>query len=236
MPSTLGIDLSPKGVEEWFEKLSHAEEKMTKFHFYFHDTVSGNNPSAIQIAQANFSPLSPTSFGLVRMMDNPLTVGPDINSKVIGRTQGIYGFSSFEDRELLMTFNFVFTQDKYNGSTLSILGHNRVARKYRELPVVGGSGVFRLARVCFCLIVRVLGTSCLWLIDFDVMRLVREIAQDFKTDLRFQSSAVAALQEAAEAYLVGLFEDTNLCAIHAKRVTIMPKDIQLARRIRGERA
>ncbi|XP_020590471.1 histone H3.v1-like [Phalaenopsis equestris] len=67
-------------------------------------------------------------------------------------------------------------------------------------------------------------------------RLVREIAQDFKTDLRFQSSAVAALQEASEAYLVGLFEDTNLCAIHAKRVTIMPKDIQLARRIRGERA
>ncbi|KAF4013673.1 hypothetical protein G4228_004784 [Cervus hanglu yarkandensis] len=67
-------------------------------------------------------------------------------------------------------------------------------------------------------------------------RLVREIAQDFKTDLRFQSSAVMALQEACEAYLVGLFEDTNLCAIHAKRVTIMPKDIQLARRIRGERA
>ena len=67
-------------------------------------------------------------------------------------------------------------------------------------------------------------------------RLVREIAQDFKTDLRFQSSAVVALQEASEAYLVGLFEDTNLCAIHAKRVTIMPKDIQLARRIRGERA
>ena len=67
-------------------------------------------------------------------------------------------------------------------------------------------------------------------------RLVREIAQDFKSDLRFQSSAVLALQEAAESYLVGLFEDTNLCAIHAKRVTIMPKDIQLARRIRGERS
>jgi histone H3 len=67
-------------------------------------------------------------------------------------------------------------------------------------------------------------------------RLVREIAQDYKTDLRFQSTAMLALQEACEAYLVGLFEDTNLCAIHAKRVTIMPKDIQLARRIRGERA
>lgn len=67
-------------------------------------------------------------------------------------------------------------------------------------------------------------------------RLVRSIARDFKIDLRFQSSALAALQEAAEAYLVDLFEDTNLCAIHAKRVTIMPKDMMLARRIRGERS
>ena len=66
-------------------------------------------------------------------------------------------------------------------------------------------------------------------------RLVREIAQEVKADLRFQSQAVLALQEAAESYMVGLFEDTNLCAIHARRVTIMPKDIQLARRIRGER-
>ncbi|MCO5614980.1 hypothetical protein L7F22_069266 [Adiantum nelumboides] len=57
-----------------------------------------------------------------------------------------------------------------------------------------------------------------------------------ETDIRFQSHAVLALQEAAEAYLVGLFEDTNLCPIHAKRATIMPKDVQLARRIRGERA
>ena len=65
-------------------------------------------------------------------------------------------------------------------------------------------------------------------------RLLREIAQDFKTDLRFQSVAILCLQEAAEAYLVGLFKNTNLCAIHAKRVTIMPRDIQLARRIRGE--
>ena len=67
-------------------------------------------------------------------------------------------------------------------------------------------------------------------------RLVREIAQQcFGMDYRFQSTAILALQEASEAYLVGLFEDTNLCAIHAGRVTIMPKDIQLARRIRGER-
>lgn len=65
-------------------------------------------------------------------------------------------------------------------------------------------------------------------------RLVREIIQDQHVKLRIQSSALMALQEASEAYLTNLFEDANLCAIHAKRVTIMPKDIQLARRIRGE--
>jgi histone H3 len=63
--------------------------------------------------------------------------------------------------------------------------------------------------------------------------LVREIAGEYKADLRFQQSAIGALQEAVESYMVGLFEDTNLCAIHAKRVTIMPKDMQLARRMRG---
>ena len=61
---------------------------------------------------------------------------------------------------------------------------------------------------------------------------MREIAQELKSELRFQSSAVEALQEAAEAFLVSLFEDSNLCAIHAKRVTIQAKDMQLARRLR----
>ena len=67
-------------------------------------------------------------------------------------------------------------------------------------------------------------------------RVVREIVKSWLIEIRFQESAILALQEAAEAYMIGLFEDTNLCAIHAKRVTVMPKDIQLARRIRGERS
>jgi len=65
-------------------------------------------------------------------------------------------------------------------------------------------------------------------------RVVREILFEEKEDIRAQAVAVAATQEAAEAYTVGLYEDTNLSAIHAKRVTIMPKDMQLVRRIRGE--
>lgn len=66
-------------------------------------------------------------------------------------------------------------------------------------------------------------------------RIVKSIAQESKQEVRFQSSAIMALQEACEAYMVGLFEDTNLCAIHARRVTIMVRDMQLARRIRGEK-
>merc|ERR1719234_373364 len=68
-----------------------------------------------------------------------------------------------------------------------------------------------------------------------VSRVIREICSKIcTTDMRFKSAAIMALQEATEAYLVTLFEDTLLCAIHAKRVTVMPKDMELARRIRGE--
>ena len=66
-------------------------------------------------------------------------------------------------------------------------------------------------------------------------RLVRECAYDINSDMRFQSTAIMAFQAASEAYLIGIFEDANICAIHAKRVTIMPKDFLLATRIRGER-
>ena len=77
-------------------------------------------------------------------------------------------------------------------------------------------------------------TTALLIRKLPFQRLVREITQDYKTDLRFQSAAILCLQEAAEAYLVRLFDDANLCAIHTRRVTIMQRDIQLARRIRGE--
>jgi histone H3 len=116
-----------------------------------------------------------------------------------------------------------------------------VASKAARKATPSGAGIkkphrFRPGTVALREIRRYQKSTELLIRKLPFQRLVREIAQDFKTDLRFQASAIAALQEASEAYLVGLFEDTNLCAIHAKRVTIMPKDIQLARRIRGERA
>ena len=116
---------------------------------------------------------------------------------------------------------------------------NKAARKTASGPVVSSSikkpHKYRPGTVALREIRKFQKSTDLLIRKLPFQRLVREIAQDFKADLRFQSQAVLALQEAAEAYMVGLFEDTNLCAIHAKRVTIMPKDIQLARRIRGER-
>ena len=94
---------------------------------------------------------------------------------------------------------------------------------------------YRPGTVALCEIRRYQKSTELLIRKLPFQCLVREIAQDFKTELRFQLAAIMVLQEASEAYLVGLFEDSNLCAIHAKQVTIMPKDIQLARRIRGER-
>ena len=66
------------------------------------------------------------------------------------------------------------------------------------------------------------------------MHLVQEIGQQFLPRVQFQGTTIMALEEAAEVYLISLFEDGNLCAIHAQHVTLMPKDLQLARRIRGE--
>ena len=116
-----------------------------------------------------------------------------------------------------------------------------VASKAARKATPSGGGIkkphrFRPGTVALREIRRYQKSTELLIRKLPFQRLVREIAQDFKTDLRFQASAIMALQEASESYLVGLFEDTNLCAIHAKRVTIMPKDVQLARRIRGERA
>ena len=112
----------------------------------------------------------------------------------------------------------------------------KAARKLA--PVEGGvkkTRRFRPGTVALREIRRYQKSTDLLIRKLPFQRLVREIAQDFKSDLRFQGSAVLGLQESAEAYLVKLFEDTQLCAIHARRVTIMPKDVQLARRIRGER-
>jgi len=111
----------------------------------------------------------------------------------------------------------------------------------KSKPAIGGVKKphrFRPGIVALRQIRRFQASTELLIRKLPFQRLVREIViKNHKYEgLRFQSAAMGALQEATEAYLVGLFEDTQLAALHAKRITIQPKDMQLARRIRGERS
>lgn len=87
-----------------------------------------------------------TGFGTVNMIDNALTEGPEMSSKLIGRAQGFYALASQQEVSLLMSMNFVFVQGKYNGSTITVHGRNSIFSPVREMPVIGGSGLFRFAR------------------------------------------------------------------------------------------
>lgn len=122
-----------------------------------------------------------------------------------------------------------------SGKTL----HSELAAKAarKRLPKFGGIKKprrFKPGTVALREIRKYQKSTELLLAKLPFYRLVQEITQDFKCDLRYQSTAILALQTAAEAYLVSLFEGANECAIHAKRVTIMPKDLKLTRRLRGE--
>ena len=115
---------------------------------------------------------------------------------------------------------------------------NQLAMKAFRVPMTGAVKKpqrYRPGTVCIREIRRYQKSNELLLRKLPFQRLVREVAQEVKIALRFQGSAILALQEAAEAYIVGLFQDANLCCIHANRVTVMPRDMQLARRIRKER-
>ncbi|XP_022762283.1 dirigent protein 23-like [Durio zibethinus] len=133
-------------VECWDSKLETKQETETNLQFYFHDTISGKNPSAIRVAQASDTEKSPTLFGALLMADDPLTESPDPNSKLLGRAQGLYGSAGQTEIGLIMAMSFCFTDGIHNGSSISILGKNSALSPVREMPIVGGTGLFRLAR------------------------------------------------------------------------------------------
>lgn len=119
-------------------------------------------------------------------------------------------------------------------------GVTRKSSSKQAKKASGGSGVkkprrFRPGTVALRQIKQFQKSSDLLLRKAPFQRLVREVSQTGKDSLRFQSAAILAIQEAAESFIVSLLADTNLCAIHTRRVTIMPRDIHLARRLRGER-
>jgi hypothetical protein len=144
--STVSVTGEDEGFSRSLDRklLGLKKEKLSHFRFYWHDIVSGRNPSAVMVVP----PASNTStgFGLVSMIDDPLTLGPKLSSKMVGRAQGFYASASQQELGLLMVMNFAFIEGKYNGSTISVLGRNAVFSAVREMPVIGGSGLFRFAR------------------------------------------------------------------------------------------
>lgn len=141
------IGQSPKEVEDWLSNLNQSKPlKVTKLHFYCHDSTNADkNLTAVYVAKAPISS-KPPFFGSFSLMDDPLTAGSDISSKRVGYAKGFYATSSLEKISLLTGAVFVFTEGKYNGSTIVFLGNNPIMEECREMPVIGGTGVFRLAR------------------------------------------------------------------------------------------
>ncbi|OEL26013.1 Dirigent protein 21 [Dichanthelium oligosanthes] len=127
---------------------SAAGENETHIRVFWHDVVTGgpNVSTIVQVAEGPSSNASATGFGTVIVIDDPLTEGPNLTSKLLGRAQGMYVSAGKDSLSLMMTMNFVFVDGDYNSSSLAILGANPAERKVREMAVVGGTGVFRFAR------------------------------------------------------------------------------------------
>ncbi|KAH6832912.1 Disease resistance-responsive family protein [Perilla frutescens var. hirtella] len=134
------------GEEAWAKRVDSGNEVVTSLQFYFHDKLSGQNPSAIMIAQPLQNSNSANLFGNLLMIDDALTVGPDPSSKLVGRARGLYGSAGQTDMNLIMAISYVLSDGIYNGSSFSLLSINQVMHSPREMAIVGGTGLFRLAR------------------------------------------------------------------------------------------
>lgn len=141
MATSNPIDQAPDSVGKWAKNLR--QEKLTKLHFFSHHL---HGATAATIAKAATTDASPTHFGLVDTRDDPLTAGPEKSSERVGYAQGISAAASLEEITSFDPYTFVFTNAEFNGSTLAVMGSCAILRPSCEAAVVGGSGVFRLAR------------------------------------------------------------------------------------------
>ncbi|XP_010527557.1 PREDICTED: dirigent protein 21-like [Tarenaya hassleriana] len=121
-------------------------DKLTRFHFYIHDIPVAAKPTAVEVAGAPSFNKSPVRFSRVSVVDDPITETPDPKSRILGRVQGLYAFSSQTEASLSVFLNIVFTDKKYNGSQINFLGQDPLGLKVREMPIVGGTGAFRFAK------------------------------------------------------------------------------------------
>ncbi|KAK7390281.1 hypothetical protein VNO78_25583 [Psophocarpus tetragonolobus] len=121
------------------------KDKVSHFRLFFHESFTANNATTVTVVPPLAKYNSTTSFGMMGVMDNALTAGPERSSKVVGKVEGLIAATSQSEFNLLVVLSFVLTEGKYNGSTITVLGRNRIMQSLREVPVIGGTGMFRFA-------------------------------------------------------------------------------------------
>ncbi|CAN0927582.1 Pterocarpan synthase 1 [Linum grandiflorum] len=144
-------------------------EKQTHLHFYFHDIITSTTPTAYPLNHNAVPGIvnSSTLFGVMVMADDPLTAGPELNSTLVGRAQGMYGSAALTDFVLEMVYTLAFTHGAYNGSTLTLMGPIHPRSIVNELSITGGTGLFRFARG-YVVAKRIV-------LDFQALLVVREL-------------------------------------------------------------
>ncbi|XP_047954019.1 dirigent protein 21-like [Salvia hispanica] len=130
----------------WVQTLTKGNKKITKLHFYVHNHESGPNTTVYRVAAASITSTSPTTFGRVNVLDDLVTAGPDINTEPVARVQGVVAYSDLHTVAIAMTVNFYITAGEFNKSTLCVSVRLPLTERLREIPVIGGTGAFRLAR------------------------------------------------------------------------------------------
>ncbi|KAL3820091.1 hypothetical protein ACJIZ3_005996 [Penstemon smallii] len=143
--STCAIAKGHNEEKSWSEAFCPYKETTTELHFYLQDVLEGPNATVWEVVKSPISN-SATSFGQIRVFDDLITQTPDPNSTKLGRAQGLITSADLDVSAYNMNINFVFTAGRYKGSTLTILGRNPINNVDRELSVVGGTGIFRMAR------------------------------------------------------------------------------------------
>jgi len=126
-----------------------SREKLTHIRFYFHEIYTHEKPSVIVMDPPKIMANSPLPFGSMVVMEDPLTIGPDVESRKIGKAQGFYLSATQRpglDLEIVMGMTLTFLEGEFNGSSLSVLGRNEIVVPVREMPILGGTGAFRFAR------------------------------------------------------------------------------------------
>ncbi|PIN10165.1 hypothetical protein CDL12_17252 [Handroanthus impetiginosus] len=135
--------ISANAAPQYHQKL----EKFTRLHFYVQDILGGPNATVWEVTHAKGTPNSPSSFGLIRVIDNLMTAEPDYNSPKLGRCQGLVAFTDMQEMAFTWNMNFYLTGGEFKGSTVCVVGRIPVAGDFaKEMPIVGGTGAFRMAR------------------------------------------------------------------------------------------